>query len=121
MRTLVCIFVLLVTGSSATFADTNWQIETSEAIDAVLFIGILSGDPLANERYPDVADNWMGKLAPATHEALERLDTELRKRRGSLVGADLNHLVTRTPHRTLDDLIEWLQDEPRLENVLDEN
>lgn len=121
MRTLVCIFVLLATGSSPTLADTNWQIETSEAIDAVLFIGILSGDPLANERYPDVAENWMRKLSPATREALERLDIELRKRRGSLVGPDLNHLVTRTPHRTLDDLIEWLQDEPRLEHTLEEN
>lgn len=99
-------------------AGTDWQFKVSEALDAALLTGILSGDPLANKAYPHEAERWSAKLNGPARAALQRLDSEIRIRGNNIVGPYLNDLVTRGPHRDLRNVIAWLSNKAELSATL---
>lgn len=55
-------------------AETEWRVRASEGLDAVLFVGALSGDKLQGEQYPEEIKKYRALLTPEEIAALDRIN-----------------------------------------------
>ena len=91
---------------STAFAETQWDIHGSPALDAVCLVNVLSGDPLVAEGkyYPDIEKQFGNRLNADTHAAIGRLGAKM-KEQGNLVGPTLALYLSAAPDQSLDGFI----------------
>lgn len=83
---------------------TRWEVRTSEGLDALCFLGPLSGDPFYASYYRDELSAFVPKLKAETIATIMRLFKD-EQARGGLLGPDLCLLFSGGPTATLDDLM----------------
>ena len=103
-------------------AGTEWVIRPSPALDAVLLIGMLSGDEMQSQIYADLIAEVRPQLSEETVAALDRLDRGMRIEHGRLTGPVMADFLSAGPTGTLDDVIASARDpegrlQPRLEGT----
>lgn len=57
----------------AAHAETQWEVASSEGLDALLFVGVLTGDELQSRQYPEEIERYKTRLTDDERDALERL------------------------------------------------
>jgi hypothetical protein len=112
------IFLALAIGflSPAT-AVTEWKIKESLGLDTLAFIGVLSGDRMAEEIYQNEVDDFRSRLSDEGLAALKALDDMIRVEMKSLVGPVLAAYYSTGPTDTLDDLLATANDPERVRSV----
>ena len=98
-------------------AATEWTITESLGLDALAFIGVLSGDRMAEEIYQSEVDDFRSRMSEAGLTALNALDDKIRVELKSLVGPVLAAYYSTGPTDTLDDLLATVEDPERVRSV----
>lgn len=89
---------------------TDWRITAASGMDAVLLIGVASGDKMQAELYPEEVDWVQSALPPPALAALGRIDARIRGDFGQLTGPALAFFFSAGPIATLDDVIDSAND-----------
>ena len=84
--------------------STRWHVQTAAGLDAVVFIGALTGNSLQYEHYEPEVDHIRPRLDGNATAALERL-TEFAELHGMLLGPNLALIFSAGPVESLDDVI----------------
>ncbi len=84
--------------------STRWHVQAAAGLDAVVFIGALTGNSLQYQHYRTEVDFIRPRLDGEARAALERL-TEFAQLHGMLVGPNLALLFSAGPVDSLDDVI----------------
>jgi hypothetical protein len=107
-RLLVLVGLLCVaTAPCAAVAKDNatlWHVQTAAGLDAVVFIGALTGNSLQYQHYEAEVDFIRPRLDREALAALERL-TEFSELHGMLVGPNLALIFSAGPVDSLEDVI----------------
>lgn len=100
-----------ITAPAGTTADqsTRWHVQTAAGLDAVVFIGALTGNSLQYEHYEQETEFVRSRLEGDAAAALERL-TEFAELQGMLVGPNLALIFSAGPVDSLDDVIASARD-----------
>lgn len=85
--------------------QTQWRVEPALGLDAVLLLGVLSGDVLQSSIYSEEIAEFRAVLPEDALDALARIDQRLRVDEGGLVGPSLVYFFSAGPFDTLDDVI----------------
>lgn len=101
---------LFLSGCTAASTGTNWQVTHSLGLDALVFIGALSGDLMAEKHYQADVDEMRGKFSQEGLDALTTLDEIIRVQANKLVGPSLVLYFSAGPTGTLDDLLATTDD-----------
>ncbi|HSM32283.1 MAG TPA: hypothetical protein VK854_16415 [Woeseiaceae bacterium] len=96
------------TGTTADYS-TRWHVQTAAGLDAVVFIGALTGSSLQYEYYGREAGFVRSRLNGDATAALQRL-TEFAELHGMLVGPNLALIFSAGPVDSLDDVIASARD-----------
>ncbi len=97
---------------------TNWQVSHSMGLDALVFIGALSGDPMPQHYYQaDIAAVRETFSEPAI-DALAMLDTAIRVRAKKQVGPTLALYFSAGRTGTLDDLLATINQPETIQPLL---
>lgn len=101
-----CIALTTTTGLAGSSDDryTRWSVRTCQGLEALVFIGALSGNRLQHEYYRAEVDHIRSRFDTEALEALERL-SEVARISGTLIGPNLALLFSAGPADTLDDVI----------------
>lgn len=83
---------------------TRWHVRACPGLDAVVFIGALSGNGLQGEHYRQAVATMLPRFDEESIAALDRL-TEVADFSGTLVGPNLTLLFSAGPAETLNDVI----------------
>jgi hypothetical protein len=111
----------LLRAVAAEVHSTRWHVQTAAGLDAVVFIGALTGNSLQHENYEAEVDFIRRRLGGEAHAALERL-TEFAQLHGMLVGPNLALIFSAGPVDSLDDVIASAREpESRLRPALEES
>lgn len=102
--TLILAVLVVFCGPTPSFAATDWQVTSSMGMDALVFIGALSGDLMAEERNQADVDEVRGQFSPEGLQALSELDQLIRVEGKGLVGPRLTLYFSAGAASTLDDL-----------------
>ncbi len=85
---------------------TQWSVRSSQALDAIAFLGPLSGRPLYRAAYAADADAFSAKLPDAIRNDIPRLWNEAEKSGFGLFWPVLASVVSGARADTLDQLID---------------
>ena len=106
--TITLFITLAATTGAASSIDgrgyTRWSVHTCSGLDAIVFIGALSGNKLQLDRYRSDVERIRSQFDQEALEALERL-AEFAEISGTLIGPNLALLFSAGPIDTLDDVI----------------
>jgi len=103
----VCIALPVAAGAASSSRDeifTRWEVHTCPGIEALVFIGALSGNGLQRDHYKSEVESIRSNFDEESLAALERL-AEIAEITGTLVGPNLALLFSAGPADTLDDVI----------------
>lgn len=89
---------------------TRWKVRASEGLDAVAFLGALSGGELYLRYYADDAAAFGARLPPAIRADLPALVADAEKAEFGLVWPSLANILSGTDVATLDAVIAALAD-----------
>ncbi len=110
---LACAGALLAASGMAAQAQTEaengvteWVVSPAAGLDAILLIGVVSGDVLQKDAYAETIEFVRSRLSPDALGALERLDRALRVERKLLTGPSLAYVFSAGPIDSLDAVIE---------------
>ena len=84
--------------------STQWHVQTAAGLDAVVFIGALTGNSLQYQHYQQEVDHIRPRLNVSAKAALERL-TEFAELHGTLLGPNLALIFSAGPVESLDNVI----------------
>ena len=84
--------------------STQWHVQTAAGLDAVVFIGALTGNSLQYQHYQQEVDHIRPRLNANAKAALERL-TEFAELHGMLLGPNLALIFSAGPVESLDKVI----------------
>lgn len=90
--------------------QTQWSVRGAAGLDAILFVGMLSGDVLQSHYYPEEIAEFRSRLPQAALDALARIDQRMRVEAGGLAGPSLVYLFSAAPFETMDDVIATARD-----------
>lgn len=111
------ILLIVLTGSLLTacaptqpaiYKTTTWVVEPNLALDALCFIGIMTGDPYYQNYYSWEYQRFEPKLTPETRQALANIFASKQKY-GFLISAALTPIFIKLQPKTLEDLAKALQ------------
>lgn len=121
MRQVAAVLTVLIFLSTCAQAQTQWNIQTSQGLDAVAFIGPLSGDPLAKSRhiYDEDIAAFRDQMSDEAITALEIIDRTIRLEQEFIVTAALALIFSAGPAQTLDEVIESAEKPDRLRRKLE--
>jgi len=108
-----------VVAKPATSPGTNWQVSHSMGLDALVFIGALSGDPMPQHHYQADIVDIRAKFSKPGIDALAMLDTAIRGRAKQLVGPTLALYFSASRTDTLDDLLATINQPETIQPVLE--
>jgi hypothetical protein len=116
---------LVATSGAASSVDgrefTRWNVHTCAGLDAIVFIGALTGNKLQRDHYSADVKLFRAQFDEEGLEAIERL-TEFAELSGTLIGPNLALLFSAGPIDTLDDVILSAQEpETRLRPMLEKS
>lgn len=123
---LLALLVLMPAASAQPLPDrepagTEWIVRPSPALDAVLLVGILSGDEMQSGIYADLIADVRPQLSEDTLGALDRLDRGMRIERGLLTGPVMANILSAGPTGSLDEIVASARDpQERLRPNLEE-
>lgn len=103
----VCITLAATSGTASSIHGdgyTRWNVHTCPGLDAIVFIGALTGNKLQHNHYKSDVKLIRSQFDEEALEALERL-TELAEISGTLIGPNLALLFSAGPIDTLNDVI----------------
>jgi hypothetical protein len=83
---------------------TEWRLHPSLGLDALVFLGALSGDALQSEIYAEDVALFQSRLSEEERAALDRIGARARET-GSLVGPTLALVFSVAPTDTLDEVL----------------
>ena len=117
-----CVALTVISGAAASFDDakfTRWNVRTCPGLEALVFIGALSGNKVQHDNYRAEVKHIRPQFDRTSLAALERL-SEVAEISGMLIGPNLALLFSAGPVNTLDDVILSAQQpetrlQPRLE------
>lgn len=107
----VCIALSATSSAAASLDDrafTRWNVHPCPGLDAVVFIGALTGNRLQRDHYKSDIKLFRSQFDEDAIEALEHL-SELARISGTLIGPNLALLFSAGPITTLDDVIRSAQ------------
>lgn len=116
------ILLIVLTGSLLTACaptqpainkTTTWVVEPNLALDALCFIGIMTGDPYYQNYYASEYQRFEPKLTPEARQALAHIYASKQKY-GFLISAGLTPIFFKLQPKTLEDLAKALQDPEKL-------
>ncbi|WP_370336094.1 hypothetical protein [Parvularcula marina] len=90
--------------------QTQWVVSTSPGLDALLLIGVISGDVLQAPYYAETIGFLREKMPPESVAALDRIDQNLRVEKKRLTGPTLVNFFSAGPTDTLDDVLRSARD-----------
>lgn len=99
--------VTATSGAASSLDDarfTRWYVRTCPGLEALVFIGALSGNKVQHDHYRSEVKHIQSQFDDESLEALERL-SEVAKISGMLIGPNLALLFSAGPVNTLDDVI----------------
>jgi hypothetical protein len=102
-----CVALAATTGTASAVDGseyTRWNVHTCVGLDAIVFIGALTGNKLQHAHYKSDVKLIRSQFDEEALEALERL-TEFAEISGTLIGPNLALLFSAGPIDTLDDVI----------------
>jgi hypothetical protein len=101
-----CIALTTTTAAAGPFDDTytHWNVQTCQGLEALVFIGALTGNRLQQKHYRTEVEHIRSRFDAEALEALEHL-AELANISGTLIGPNLALLFSAGPADTLDDVI----------------
>lgn len=120
---LAALLYVVTAAQTAAAADpyTRWHVQTAAGLDAVVFIGALTGNSLQYEHYRPEVDFIRPRLDGEARAALERL-TEFAELQGMLIGPNLALIFSAGPVESLDDVIASAREpETRLRPALEKS
>lgn len=97
------------TAAAAAEMRTQWVIHPSLGLDAIVFLGALSGDQMASHYYAEEAADFRARFTEEENAGLDQLGAMARET-GTLVGPFLALVFSVQPTDTLDDVIASAQD-----------
>lgn len=86
-------------------AETEWVVAPSPGLDAILFVGALSGDRLQADIHAEAIAEMTARLSPEARAALERLDRGMREAQGLLTGPVMANYLSAGPTGTIAEVI----------------
>lgn len=102
--TLTLTVLIAFCGPTPSFAATNWQVTSSMGMDALVFIGALSGDLIAEDHNRADVDEVRQQFSPEGRQALSELDRLIRVEDKGLVGPTLTLYFSAGATSTFKDL-----------------
>jgi len=102
-----CVALTVISGAAASFDDaefTRWNVRTCPGLEALVFIGALSGNKVQHDNYLSEVKHIRSQFDEASLAALERL-SEVAEISGMLIGPNLALLFSAGPVNSLDDVI----------------
>ena len=93
---------------------TTWTVRPSPGLEAVLFVGILSGDVLQSEIYADELDEVWPQLSADVQSAIESLDQGMRVGLKKLTGPVMAYMLSAGGDSTLAEVVAGAKDPERL-------
>ena len=99
---------------SASAPTTAWTVRPSPGLEAVLFVGILSGDVLQSEIYSAERDEVWPQLSANVRSAIARLDQGMRFGLKKLTGPVMAHMLSAGGDSTLAAVVAGAKDPERL-------
>ena len=117
---MLCVATAL-RAAAADIQSTRWHVQTAAGLDAVVFIGALTGNSLQYDHYEAEVAVIRPRLDAEARAALERL-TEFAELHGMLVGPNLALIFSAGPVESLDDVIASAREpETRLRPALEKS
>jgi hypothetical protein len=102
-----CLALVVTSGAASSFDETKftrWSVRTCPGLEALVFIGALSGNKVQHDNYRSEVEHIRSQFDEASLAALERL-AEVAEISGMLIGPNLALLFSAGPVNTLDDVI----------------
>ena len=89
-------------------SGTQWSVVESEGLDAIAFLGALSGVPLYVDEYPVEALEFAALIKPAVVERLKELTSDASASGFGLMWPNLANVLAVAPVESIGDVIESL-------------
>jgi len=89
-------------------SETVWDVHPSEGLDAIAFLGALSGDPVYLSEYPKEAEAFGPRLPKAIRDDLGKLPGEAKKGDFGLLWPNLANLMSGADLSTIDRVVDAL-------------
>ena len=102
-----CVALTVTSSAASSFDDaefTRWNVRTCPGLEALVFIGALSGNKVQHDHYRSEVKHIRSQFDDESLAALERL-AEVAEISGMLIGPNLALLFSAGPVNTLDDVI----------------
>lgn len=81
-------------------AKTQWRVRASEGLDAVLFVGALSGDKLQGKQYPEEIARYKAKMTAEEIAALDRIGAYYAEPGRGLAGPAFAYYLAAAPDQS---------------------
>ena len=105
----LCLATVALRAGATAEQFTRWHVQTAAGLDAIVFIGALTGNSLQYEHYQREVEFVRSRLDDDAVAALERL-AEFAELQGMLVGPNLALIFSAGPVDSLDDVIASARD-----------
>ena len=92
--------IVMFSLQACTSSQTIWNVRTSEGLDAILFVGALSGDKLQAEQYASEIKKYSAPLNNAEHAALGRIGKHFAKPGNGLAGPFFSYYSAASPDQS---------------------